>query len=209
MDRSLYIPPAHGVTDLKLLHDFMDEFAFADLITGLPLRITHLPVLLDRSAGENGTILGHIARQNEQIQAFDGEQDAVIVFRGPHAYISPTCYQTNPAVPTWNFAAVHASGKLRPVIERDALHTLVTRLVRKFEAPDTVYDVSQLPESYTNKMLGAIVGFEMRVEHLEGKFKLGQERIEGDRKGILQYLQHPFQERSLLDLTQSFYLRKA
>ena len=87
---SLYIPNAHRVEDLKLLHDFMDEFAFVDLVTSSPFRITHIPVLVDRSAGPFGTIHGHIARNNVQTKAFDGAQEAVIVFRGPHGYISPT-----------------------------------------------------------------------------------------------------------------------
>ena len=111
---SLYIPQAHLVEDRKLLHDFMDDFAFVDLITHSPvLRITHLPVLLDRSAGQYGTIHGHISRQNPQAKAFDGNQQAVIVFRGPQGYISPTWYQTRQAVPTWNFAVAHATGRLR------------------------------------------------------------------------------------------------
>ena len=103
---SLYVPNAHRVEDRKLLHDFMEEFAFVDLITAPPLHITHIPVVFDRDAGPFGTIHGHIARANPQIKTFDGKQEAVIVFRGPHGYISPTCYQTNPAVPTWNFAVV-------------------------------------------------------------------------------------------------------
>ena len=86
---SLYIPPVHRVEDRRILHDFMEEFPFADLVTANPIRITHLPVGIDRSAGDSGTIFGHIARQNEQILAFDGEQEAVIVFHGPHRYISP------------------------------------------------------------------------------------------------------------------------
>src|SRR5436309_13231459 len=81
---SLYIPEAHLVEDRKLLHDFMDDFAFVDLITSSPvLRITHIPVLIDRSTGQYGTIHGHISRQNPQASAFDGKQQAVIVFRGP------------------------------------------------------------------------------------------------------------------------------
>src|SRR5438445_13804090 len=85
---SLYIPKAHLVEDRKLLHDFMEEFAFVDLITGSPsLRVTHIPVLLERSAGPFGTIRGHISKQNEQTKAFDRKQEALIAFRGPHGYI--------------------------------------------------------------------------------------------------------------------------
>src|SRR5579883_1777947 len=88
---SLYIPKAHLVEDRKFLHDFMDEFSFVELITAAPdLRITHIPVFLDRSAGKFGAIYGHISKQNPQSRTFDGNHDAVIVFRGPHGYISPT-----------------------------------------------------------------------------------------------------------------------
>ena len=111
IDPTLYIPKAHRVEDLKLLHDFMDEYAFVDLVTSAPtLRITHIPVILDRTAGTYGKIMGHVSRQNPQSQAFDGRQTGVIVFRGPHGYISPTWYAKKEAVPTWNFAVVHATG---------------------------------------------------------------------------------------------------
>jgi transcriptional regulator len=207
---SLYIPNAHRVEDRKLLHDFMEEFAFVDLITAPPLHITHIPVVFDRAAGPFGTIHGHIARNNEQIKAFDGKQEAVIVFRGPHGYISPTCYQTNPAVPTWNFAVVHATGKLQPVTDPAALHAFLARLIHKFESyQGTGYDFSKIPDSYLNPMLANIVGFDMQIELLEGKFKLGQERPEADRQGILKYLQTARRERSLHDLTESFYRQKA
>jgi transcriptional regulator len=208
---SLYIPKAHLVEDRRLLHDFMEEFAFVDLITPSPaLRITHIPVLIDRSAGQYGTIHGHISRQNEQTKAFDGKQEAVIVFRGPQGYISPAWYQTRQAVPTWNFAVVHATGSLVPVTEPKALHAFLARLINKFESyQGTDYDFSKLPDSYINGMLSGIVGFEMEIELLEGKFKLGQERSEADRAGILTHLQKARGERSLHDLTESFYKRVA
>lgn len=208
---SLYIPKAQVVEDRKFLHDFMDEFAFVDLITTSPaLRITHIPVLLDRTAGPYGTILGHISRQNEQAKAFDGPQPAVIVFRGPHGYISPAWYHNRQAVPTWNFAVVHATGKLRAVTEPKALHAFLARLIDKFESyQGTDYDFSKLPDSFINGMLAGIVGFEMQIELLEGKFKLGQDRSEGDRQGILSHLEKARGERSLYELTAGFYQRKA
>jgi transcriptional regulator len=207
---SLYIPQAHVVEDRKLLHEFMEEFAFVDLITASPtLRITHIPVLIDRSAGPYGTIHGHISRQNEQAKAFDGKQEVVIVFRGPQGYISPTWYQTQQAVPTWNFAVVHATGRLQPVTDPKALHAFLARLIAKFESfQGTNYDFSKQPDSYINGMLSGIIGFQMQIELLEGKFKLGQERSEADRQGILKNLQKARGELSLHDLTESFYRRK-
>ena len=206
---SLYIPKAHLVDDRKLLHDFMDEFAFVDLITTEPtLRITHIPCMLDRAAGKFGTIFGHVARQNIQNQCFDGKQTGTIVFRGPHSYISPSWYANRQAVPTWNFAVVHASGKMKAIPEKKAMHHLLATLTGKFEAYEkSDYDFAKLPESYVDAMIGGIVGFEMEIDLLEGKFKLGQERSEADRQGILKHLESAPPSRSVHDLTASFYQR--
>jgi transcriptional regulator len=209
-DPTLYIPKAHRVEDLKLLHDFMDEYAFVDVVTSVPtLRITHIPVILDRTAGTNGKILGHVSRQNPQSQAFDGRQTGVVVFRGPHGYISPTLYAKKESVPTWNFAVVHVTGRPSAITDKPALHKLLGRLIEKFESYErSGYDFSKLPESYVSPMLGGIVGFEMLIESLEGKFKLGQERSDADKQGLLEHLsQAKRRERSLYDLTASFYKR--
>ena len=205
---SLYIPKAQLVEDRKLIHDFMDEFSFVDLVTSEPtLRITHIPVVLDRGAGKNGLIYGHISRQNAQTEAIMAGRRAVIVFHGPHSYISPTWYAKAEVVPTWNFASVHASGKLKAVTGEDAMRDLLTKLIRKFEAPDSPYDLAKLPRSYTSGLIGGILGFELEIELLEGKFKLGQERSEADKEGILNHLRTEKPERSIYDLTASYYSR--
>ena len=205
---SLYIPKPQLVEDRKLLQDFMDEFSFIDLVTSEPsLRITHIPVVLDRNAGKNGVIAGHISRQNPQTEAILSAARAVIVFHGPHSYISPTWYSKPEVVPTWNFASVHASGKLKAVTAENAMRDLLTRLVRKFEAPDSPYDLAKLPQSYTSGLIGGILGFELEIELLEGKFKLGQERSEADKEGVLEHLRTEKPERSIYDLTASFYAR--
>src|ERR1035438_9608351 len=195
---SVYIPKVQLVEDRKLLHDFMDDFSFVDLVTSEPsIRITHIPVVLDRNAGKNGTVIGHISRQNPQTAAILAAARAVIVFHGPHSYISPT----------WNFAVVHASGKLKAVTGEDAMRDLLAKLIRKFEEPNSPYDLAKLPQSYTSGLIGGILGFELEIELLEGKFKLGQERSEADKEGILKHLQTEKPERSIYDLTASFYAR--
>ena len=181
--KSLYIPKAQLVKDRTFLHEFMDEYSFVDLVTGSPeVRITHIPVLLDRSAGKNGKLYGHISRQNPQSGTFDGEHHAVIVFRGPDAYISPTWYTKPEVVPTWNFAVVHASGRPKPITEKASLHDLLARLIRKFEGNESAYDFGKLSETYKYGLMAGIIGFEMEIEQLEGKFKLGQERTRPTRK---------------------------
>jgi len=207
---SLYIPKPHLVEDRQFLHDFMDEFAFVDLVTAAPsLRITHIPVWLERKAGPYGTIHGHLSRQNPQTNAFDGKQSAVMVFRGPHSYISPTWYTKTEGVPTWNFAVVHATGPLRPVTGKKELNDLLSNLIAKFESyQGTDYDFSKLADSYKYGLMAGIIGFEMEVELLEGKFKLGQERSAADKQSLLKNLESAKPARSIRDLTASFYRRQ-
>ena len=208
---SLYIPKPQLVDDRRFLHDFMEEFAFVDLVTVSPsLRITHIPVWLDREAGAYGTIHGHISRQNPQSATFDGKQNGVIVFHGPHGYISPTWYaKTGNVVPTWNFAVVHATGKLRPVAGKKELNDLLARLISKFERYEgTGYDFAKLDETYKYGLMGGIIGFELEIELLEGKFKLGQDRSPEDKQSVLEKLGKAKTPRTLRDLTASFYERQ-
>jgi transcriptional regulator len=205
--RSLYIPKAQLVEDRQFLHDFMDEYSFVDLVTASPeIRITHVPVLLDRSAGKYGKLYGHISRQNPQSGTFDDRHHAVIVFRGPDAYISPTWYAKPDVVPTWNFAVVHASGRLKPIAEKKSLHDVLARLIRKFERNES-YDFDKLSETYKYGLIAGIIGFEMEIERLEGKFKLGQERSGADKESILRNLRSAKQSRSIHEFTDSFYRR--
>jgi transcriptional regulator len=209
---SLYIPKPQLVEDRRFLHAFMEEFAFVDLVTVAPsLRITHIPVLLDRSAGAYGTIHGHISRQNPQSGAFDGKQTGVIVFHGPHGYISPTWYaKTENTVPTWNFAVVHATGKLRPVEGRKELNQLLSKLIAKFESYEgTGYDFTKIDDGYKYGLMGGIIGFEMEIELLEGKFKLGQDRSPADRQSLVKKLGDAKAPRSLREFTASFYDRQS
>jgi transcriptional regulator len=209
---SLYIPKPQLVDDRRFLHDFMDEFAFVDLVTVSPtLRITHIPVWLDRAAGSYGTLHGHISRQNPQKSTFDGRQNGVIVFHGPHGYISPDWYaQTGNVVPTWNFAVVHATGKMRPVEGRKELNELLARLIAKFETYEgTGYDFAKIDDGYKYGLMGGIIGFEMQIELLEGKFKLGQDRSAADRESLVKKMGAGKTPRSLRDFTASFYERQS
>lgn len=210
-DPSLYIPKTHLVEDRAFLHDFMDEYAFVDLVTTTPtLRITHIPTFLDRAVGRYGTIFGHISAQNPQRQALEGAHAAVVVFRGPHGYVSPTWYGKKDVVPTWNFAVVHASGRPRAIQGPEATRALLARLIKKFETKSgTSYDFDSLPADYVAGMMKGIVPFSMEITAIEGKFKLGQERAEGDRQGVVQQLAtaRPH-ERTLRELTMAFYARQ-
>jgi len=205
---SLYIPKPHVVEDRRLLQDFIDEFAFADLVTAAPgIRITHIPTFLNRTTAPYGTICGHISRQNPQSKIFDGRQPAVIVFRGPHSYISPAWYTKAESVPTWNFAVVHATGRPKPVTDPAALHELLAQLIAKYEGPGSSYEFAKLPASYVNGLMAGIIGFEMQIELLEGKFKLGQDRGDADRQALVKNLAAARRERSMAEFTADFYKR--
>ena len=209
-DPSLYIPKAHVVEERAFLHDFMDEFAFVDLITATPtLRITHIPSVLDRTKGRFGTVLGHVSAQNPQRATFDGTHNTVIVFRGPHGYISPSWYATQESVvPTWNFGIVHVSGRPKAITDKSQAHDLLAALIRKNERSvgSTGYNFAAQPDEYITRMMQGISPFTMEIEAIEGKFKLGQERSAGDRQGVLAHLREGgYKERSLYQVTDAFY----
>jgi len=207
---TLYIPDAHRVEDLKLLQDTMDDYPFADLVTTSPaLRITHIPVWLDRGAGKFGTLYGHVAKHNPQSSAFDERNTAVIVFHGPHAYISPSWYENPKSVPTWNFSTVHVSGKPQPVTDESQLRALLATLIVRSEGKYSKgnYNFEELPKSYTSSLMQGIVGFRMPIENLEGKFKLGQERSEKDKGSIVAHLKTMPGEQAVGEYTARMYER--
>lgn len=201
---SLYIPQRHLISELPVIHEFMDAFGFVSLTTAPPIRVTHIPILLDRGEGRFGRLIGHLARGNPQKDALDGNHEAVVVFRGPHHYISPSWYAAPQAVPTWNFAVVHATGKPKLVEDAAAFGRSLERMVAKFEAyAGTSWDYSKLDEGYKRGTMRGAVMFEMPIDHLEAKFKLGLERSEADQEGVLKGLEASKTEISLLDLTRS------
>jgi transcriptional regulator len=175
----MYIPKHFEQTDDGTLWDFIDEHAFGTLLTvadGKPFA-SHLPFLVDRTAR---VLHCHVARANPQWRQLGAAAHALAIFAGPHGYISPTWY-AEPGVPTWNYAVVHAGGEARAI--DDATHTrrYVEALAAKFErgraapwVPD--YDV---------RRLSGIVGIEIRVDKLEGKFKLSQNRPAVDRERVV------------------------
>jgi transcriptional regulator len=183
----MYVPKAFREDDPARLHGFLAAWSFALLVTdvdGVP-GATHLPLVLDAGAGPHGTLIGHVARANPQWQTFDGTRQALAVFQGPHAYVSPTWYATAPAVPTWNYAAVHAYGRPRVLEGAAATRDAVARLVA---IHDPAWSLADQPEDFIAGMLRGIVAFAMPIERLEGKLKLSQNRPAADRPGIVRAL---------------------
>ena len=187
----MYIPKQFEVTDLATLHEFIETHSFATLVTaaGEQPIATRVPLLLERSRGRQGTLLGHIARANPQWRSFDGERQCLAMFDGPHAYVSPSWYANAPAVPTWNYAAVHVYGIPRPIHDAEQLARLVDRMVAAYEAGMAEPWAGILPADFKASMLKAIVGFSIEIDRIEGKFKLGQNRPLEDRLGTVNRLE--------------------
>jgi len=182
----MYIPQAFAVDDREALYEFLERFAFATLVTapgGEPFA-SHVPLWLDR---ERNVLAGHLARANPQTQHFD-TSETLAIFLGPHAYVSPTWYATAPAVPTWNYIAVHVTGVARRLSPERTVE-VVDHLVAKYESSRANPWPNQLPAEYRERMLSAIVGFELPLSRVEGKFKLSQNRSEEDQAGVWRGLQ--------------------
>jgi transcriptional regulator len=183
----MYIPSAFRAADRAALDELIERHGFGTLVTvldGAPFA-THLPFVLDRG---RGVLLGHVARANPHVRALDGPAEALVIFQGPHAYVSPSWYATGPAVPTWNYAAVHVYGVPRRLDESATLD-LLGRLVGQYESGRERPWTMDLPPDYLRKMLQGIVAFEVPMTRVEGKFKLNQNRPAEDRAGVIAALQ--------------------
>ena len=176
----MYIPRHFEVTDTAWCHALMRAQSFATMITaddaGAPFA-THLPILVDATRGPRGTLRGHVARANPHWRYLAAGRPTLVVFAGAHAYVSPSWYATQPAVPTWNYVAVHATGTGALVEDAERVRTLLADLVHVYEgAGPGAWAFEALAEDYVAGMQRGIVAFEIPIERLEGKAKLSQNR---------------------------------
>jgi transcriptional regulator len=187
----VYLPPAFTETREEILVAHIEQHDFGLLVTqgNAGLIASQIPFLIERRNGKL-YLEGHIALANPQGADIKGGDEALAIFAGPHAYISPSWYQAGPAVPTWNYATVHAYGAARRIADPDWLRNLVDRLSRRHEAREAApWRMEALPEPYVASMLTGIVGVEIAVSRLEGKFKLSQNRPAADRPRIIAALE--------------------
>jgi len=188
----VYLPPAFTETRAEKLIEHIERYEFGTLVSHGKegLIASQVPFLLEHRDGRL-YLQGHLARANPQLADLDGEGEALAIFEGPHAYISPNWYQTGPAVPTWNYATVHAYGTARTIADPAWLHDRVRRLTERHEArePAPPWRMDDLPEAYVAAMLNGIIGIELAVSRLEGKFKLSQNRPAADRPRIIAALE--------------------
>jgi len=184
----MYIPPSFAVTDQNALFDFVDRHSFATLFSQDehgPVA-SHLPLLLDR---ESGRLFGHFARANTHWQTA-ADRTVLVVFHGPHVYISPSWYAAQNVVPTWNYVAVHATGTLRLIEDAASVREILERTVTKYESSRPQPWSTSSPEpAFLEKLQAAIVGFEIEVTKWEGKWKLSQNHPEERRERVIEGLQ--------------------
>ncbi len=189
----MYVPKAFAEDDAARCHDLIESHNFGLLVStvdGVPFA-THLPFLLDRARGARGTLIAHMARANPHWCGFAGGAEALAVFAGPHAYVSPAWYAGEPNVPTWNYVAVHAYGVPCLVEDPAAVAAMVERLVDVHEAGSgRPWRLASQPEDYRQAMIRGIVAFEIPVARLEGKTKLSQNKTAADRAGVVAALRN-------------------
>jgi transcriptional regulator len=188
----MYIPKHFAIAEKADCHQVIAENGFGELVTlddaGLPFA-SHLPFLIDPARGVSGTLIAHMARANPQWQHFTTGKPALAMFHGPHAYISPAWYATHPAVPTWNYVAVHAYGVPKIVDAPTSIEKILRQLVDANEAANgTTWRMGGLPEEYLGSMIRAIVAFEIPIDRLEGKAKLSQNRDAVDQARVAEAL---------------------
>jgi len=189
----MYIPEPFVLTDRDEILAVMRDYAFAVLVSvvdGAPPQATHLPFLFDAATGPNGTLVAHMARANPhwrdlaRLQS-DGDE-ALVVFQGPHAYVSPRWYGPGAAVPTWNYVTVHAYGTPRLIDDAARVRALLADLSATYEAGAAEpWRLDAQEDSYVRANMRGIVAFEIPVARLEAKAKLSQNKAPVDRKGVI------------------------
>jgi len=184
----MYTPKFNQVSDRSLLIEAMRAYSFAILIgpqtdpasDASPVA-THLPLVV-KDEGEHGLLEGHFALANPHWKSLAG-QTTLVVFSGPHAYVSPALYTEPLSVPTWNYIAIHAHGKLSLVEDEPGKDALLTELINANE-PAYAEKWRAMPEGFRCSMLAGIIGFRIPITRIEGKFKLSQNRPEADRRSV-------------------------
>ncbi|NRD74926.1 FMN-binding negative transcriptional regulator [Shewanella sp. VB17] len=181
----MYIPASMTIENRELMNDFIDKFSFGTLISE-QLDANHLPFLLKKFEGERGTLYGHFSKANRHLAAQD-KHNVLVVLQGPHNYISPSWYASSPAVPTWNYAAVHLKGKMH-LLSNDETIKALDETVNTYE-PELLVKRDRLSDEYRDRLASGIIGFKIEITHMQGKQKLGQHRSVADQLGVVQGLQ--------------------
>jgi transcriptional regulator len=188
----MYCPAHFAEPRSEVLHALMRARPLATLVTLGPdgLDANHIPLLLDAAAGEFGMLRGHVARANPLWRTLGADGDVLAIFHGPQGYVTPGWYpskaETGKAVPTWNYAVAHAHGRLRAIDDADWLRAQIAALTHQEEtACARPWRVTDAPADYIEKMLGAVVGIEIEITRLAGKWKTSQNQPPRNRGGVV------------------------
>jgi transcriptional regulator len=179
----MYSPKFNQVADRSILVEAMRAYSFAILTgpQGDPPVATHLPLVI-KDEGEHGVLEGHFAKANRHWQSLAG-RETLVIFPGPHSYVSPSLYVESLSVPTWNYIAVHAYGTLSLVEDEPGKESLLAGLIQANE-PAYAARWAAMPEGFRRTMLAGIVGFRIPISRIEGKFKISQNRAEPERRNV-------------------------
>lgn len=183
----MYIPKHFEMQDQKDIYDFIEKHSFGIIVStsqNMPTA-THLPLLLDK---KHGRLTGHFAKPNKQWHELEG-QEVLIIFPGPHTYISSSWYETNQSVPTWNYVAVHVYGTVKIIQDPQELLASLKKLTEKYEGSDSSYHIDQTNEAYVHGLMKGIVGFQIEITKLEGKAKLSQNHSRERQERVIQELE--------------------
>jgi len=188
----VYMPPAFREERIEVLHAAIREAGLATLVTLTDegLIASHVPLLLDPAPAPYGTLIGHLASPNPQAKHSVADVQALAIFQGPDVYVTPNWYatkrETGKVVPTWNYVAIHAYGSIRFFDEPARLLEIVTRLTERHENPRAQpWAVADAPADFVGGMLRGIIGFEIPIARLQGKWKMSQNRPQADRAGVI------------------------
>jgi len=188
----MYTPKPYENHDRAELHRCMRQWSFATLVThgAAGPQATHLPFLLDADDGPMGTLTTHLARANAQLADLLAGSPALVIFQGPHAYVSPSWYDNQRTFPTWNYAAIHARGLPVCMEDPQAVRDVLDRTIAHYDAPlGGSWRFPEMPPEMVLPRLGAIVAVRIPIAALEGKFKFNQDKSPADRLGVLRALE--------------------
>ena len=191
----MYIPKAFKIEDEETIHQWIEKYSFATLISqhkGEPYA-THIPLVLNKT--ENA-LYGHFARPNGQWKDI-GSQQVLAIFHGPHAYISSSWYETKDAVPTWNYVAVHVYGKMEIIEDSKVIADTLNDLVLKYESPESLYNLSDVDPAYMEGLSKGIVAFKIHINKIEAKAKLSQNHSLERKELVIQQLENSTQQDQL------------
>lgn len=196
----MYTPPAYAEHDEALLRERMRAWSFATLVThgAEGLNATHLPFLVDDDEGPHGLLTTHLSRANAQYRDLKAGAAALVIFQGPHAFISPSWYVNRLTFPTWNYTAIHVQGTPEVIDDTATIHAVLTRTVATYDTPlGGEWAFGAMPEQFTGSRLKAISAVRIPISRIEGKMKLNQDKSIDDRRGVIAALERQGDAQSL------------